>query len=241
MSVPPSLIHLRPGQHPSGSTGRNQTKVGRRTKKGAHFYLNGLRQSSKFCSLTVLLSKAADVQLVNGKEKGEGGRRRRRGCDSHSPTNPRCAAASCQRTQVCKECLECRTNLLDLFPFNCLVDPAAGRVFPETCTEYIATSYRKVQSFQLCTQEEINVIHGSKVFLLCQTRIVQKLSCVIEEVYCAVNIHRHVSREEKLTRLSWCQMCGGARLRGCCRRSVWQCCSERRSRLLPRDHRLPKV
>lgn len=133
MSVPPSLIHLRPGQHPSGSTGRHQAKVGRRTEKGAHFHLNGFRQSSKSRSLTMLLSKAADVQLVNGGGEGEG----EGGLDSHSPTNPRCAAASCQRTQVCAECLECWTNPLEHFPFNCPVEPAAGRVFPHTCTEYI--------------------------------------------------------------------------------------------------------
>lgn len=98
------------------------------------FHLNGLRQSPKFWSLSVLSSKAADVQLVDGKEEGGGGGGW--GCDSHSPTNPRCAAASCQRTQVCEECLECRTNLLEHFPFKCPVEQAAGRLHLEICTKY---------------------------------------------------------------------------------------------------------
>lgn len=131
----------------------------------------------------MLLSKAADVPVVNG---GGGG------LDSHSPTNPRCAAASCQRTQVCEECLECRPNLLEHFPFNCPVEPAAGRAFPQTCTEYIRNSCqggeKKVQQFQLCTQKEINVVHHSKVCLLCQTQIVQNnplqhRNCTVQQAY----------------------------------------------------------
>lgn len=49
MSVPPSLVHLCPGQHPSGSPGRHPTQVGRGTKKGAFFGFNVFCLSACWC------------------------------------------------------------------------------------------------------------------------------------------------------------------------------------------------
>lgn len=137
MSVPPSLVHLCPGQHPSGSPGRHQTQVGRGTKKGFWCVLPVCvlvphrgghpipdqwaccLSKQQMCSSSaeeeevVILThpRIPDVLLlpVNG------------------PRYVRNAGTPDESALWAEE----------RFPFNCRIGPTAGRPFPETRTEYI--------------------------------------------------------------------------------------------------------
>lgn len=117
-------------------------------------------------------------------------------------------------------------------PFNALLSQLLGR-----CLQGLET-VRERKIVVLTKRDECHASQQNLSALSKQNKFtIQTL--VIEKVHCSGDILRVSSESDHSP--CCCQVCGAAQLRGCCRRSVWQRCSERSSRLLPRDHRLPKV
>lgn len=213
LSHPPSYTCVRASTH-LVALEEIRRQLGEELKKVSvccFYRCVGARQQQQWKSYSVcVLLKAADVQLIT-----------RGPSDSSTPTNYRCAAASCRRAEVCEECWNSGRQIWTLS-----ISTTAELEFPGAKSQKTICFIQANEGVVLLWFSfwASDAEHGQKQQILADIKekkwVVWK--CVTPSVL-------------------WSQAGAAAQLRGGGGSSVWECRTERRSRLRTGHPRQPQA